>query len=58
MTIKIGVPSKGRLRKNVLDVFGPIQADAALSQSISKTKGLENGGNANVLIFPSKFLYN
>ena len=39
--------------KNGLDVFGPIQADAALSKSISKTKGLENGGNANVLIFPS-----
>ena len=39
--------------KEGFDVFGPIQADAALSKSISEKKGLDKGGNANVLIFPS-----
>jgi phosphate acetyltransferase len=34
------------------DVTGPVQADAALNTAIAHAKGI-NGGDANVLVFPS-----
>ena len=42
-----------QLLKLKYKVQGPIQVDAALSETVSKTKGIKNGGDSNVFIFPS-----
>jgi len=41
------------LRDADFPVVGPVQADAALNPVIAARKGLEGGGGANVLVFPS-----
>ena len=41
------------LNQKGLDVYGPIQGDAAVVNSIAKLKGINYEGNLNVFIFPS-----
>ena len=41
------------LSQKGLDVYGPIQGDAAVVNSIAKLKGINYEGNLNVFIFPS-----
>ena len=41
------------LKDQGLDIYGPIQGDAAVVNKIAKTKGINYEGNLNVFIFPS-----